>query len=42
VQKKTQDVLNSISSKEFQKCLDSCDRASWAKYEERRPTRCNN
>ena len=42
VQKKTQDVLNSISSKEFQKCLGSCDRASWAKYEERRPTRCNN
>ena len=22
--------------------LGSCDRASWAKYEERRPTRCNN
>ena len=22
--------------------LGSCDRASWAKYEERKPTRCNN
>jgi hypothetical protein len=37
-----EDSYINLTKKDNVRGLGSCDRASWAKYEERRPTRCSN